>query len=459
MKAILATGLLEPELDREELAHYLQYLYVRPDRTIYRNVHCLPPGHKIVVRDGKARVERYWDLPAPSPLVSQPEAVVEFRRLLESAIQKQLIADVPVAAFLSGGLDSTTITAFASRRHPGLRTISFGFEGQLSELPFARDAAKRFGTDHVEIEENRVDVGDLLLEMARVYDEPFADSSNIPTYLISKAAREFAKVVLTGDGGDELLAGYSYWYGPIADMRLAEGTSAAVRTLLRVSSALCRRLHLPFPARLMRLERGARYRKQHGSAERAHRAQQQFFSDQELRALGLKPVIDGLWPEIEASDDVDWAMRADLRRYLPGDILVKTDRASMAHGLELRAPFLDVDLATFCISLPSCLKLNQGVDKYLLREACGGEWPDSIGRRSKQGFGAPVGQWLARPDVSELMHEYLERRDRVIYTLLPYDECRGLRRSRDYRAWSLLVLSIWLETHRCSMPLADQALR
>src|SRR5581483_5197252 len=446
IKALLATGLVIPKVDRTQLSHYLQYLYVHPHHTIYSNVYSLPPGRTLVVAHQKVMVRRYWTLPPPKNQVSLAEASEQFRFLLGRAVEKQLVADVPVAAFLSGGLDSTTIAALASKHHPGIRTITFGFSGHNNELPYARATANKYATDHIELEERDVQVADMLIQRSRVYDEPFADSSNIPTYQIAKAARAHAKVVLTGDGADELHGGYTFWYRPLELMQAAKSKSWYELLLLRYATAVARRLGVTLPSELMEEGVGALYRLRFANTLEAHRRQQQFFSDSDIESLGLLPERDNLWPEFQAADEIDWAMRADVVRYMPGDILVKTDRASMAHGLELRAPFLDVEIASFCISLPASLKIADGSSKRLLREAFSSLWPREVQQREKQGFGAPVAEWLRRDDVRKLREEYLDKCTNRIYSILPFDRCVRYVRRNDYKTWALLVLSIWLES-------------
>ncbi|MEW5961407.1 MAG: asparagine synthase (glutamine-hydrolyzing), partial [Chloroflexota bacterium] len=219
IKALLASGLVEPVLNRAALAHYMQYLHVHPYQTIYQNIYTLPPAHSLHYEDGQLAVERYWSPPELQPKIELDEAIEQFQVLFDRAVASQLVADVTVGAFLSGGLDSSSIVVAASRHQARLKTFSFGFEDGISELPFAKGVADLYQTDHTELADNHVDIGELLVTMQAVYDEPFADSSNIPTFLISRLARQYVKVVLTGDGGDELLAGYTFWYKPLIFMQ------------------------------------------------------------------------------------------------------------------------------------------------------------------------------------------------------------------------------------------------
>ena len=445
IKSLLASGLVRPKLNRRALGHYLKYLYVNPNETIYSNVFTLPPAHTLSFREGRLEVRRYWDLPAGAEPVSEREAVEEFRRLFERAVEKQLVADVPVGAFLSGGLDSSSVVAVASRSYPRLKTFSFGFRDSLSELPHARAVAEMYGTDHVEMEDEGEPISDLLVEMARVYDEPFADSSNIPTYLISRAASRHGKVALTGDGGDELLGGYAGWYRPLWEMERGaaypSGTASLVWRAMRVSSAL----GLRSPESWGQITRGVGLRRQYESIALAHAKQKEVFDDAELSRLGLDAGSAAAANGTRGAGGVDDAMRMDLCDYMPGDILVKIDRASMAHGLELRAPFLDVELASFCVSLPSRLKITARDEKWILRRSFAEAWPESIRAKEKCGFGAPVDRWLERPDVAALKSRVLDDPRHALFSLIPFGASREASARGDYRTWALLVLGLWLE--------------
>lgn len=457
IKAILASGLVNPVLNREAVAHYLKYLYVHPLQTIYRNIHVLPPAHVLRVRNGSLAVERYWSLPETQGEMGIAEAAEEFDRLLDRAVARQLVADVTVGAFLSGGLDSSTIVACAARHQSQLKTFAFGFEDAISELPYAREVAELYGTDHTELLDRGTDIADLLMGMQDVFDEPFADSSNIPTYLIAKLAREHVKVVLTGDGGDELFGGYSSWYRPLVHMEKSARVKQFSRMFLVMAKAASRSgwsVGRQWGHRL----RGMSYQGRYNGIVEAHRDQQSYFSDDELVTLGLPPATKPAMAAIARSGgSVDDAMRMDIGDYLPGDILVKIDRASMANGLELRAPFLDIDFASFCIALPWSLKISGSEDKIILREAAGRLWPQSLRGRGKQGFGAPVTRWLARPSVRRLKEEYLGERTKSIFSLISREDSRPIVMQNDYRTWALLVLSLWMERHRASFSIGGGA--
>lgn len=450
LKAVVASELFEPVLSEESLLHFLRHYYVHPHRTIYENVQALPPAHALLWRDGELRTWRYWELTPTDESLELGEAAERFRELMERAVRRQLVADVPVGAFLSGGLDSSTIVAAARDQGRGLRTFSFGFDApRFDERPFARAAADLYQTDHRELTPGDVDLALLTRRVPEVYDEPFADSSSMPTYLICAAARRELKVVLTGDGGDELLAGYTR-YGRLLRMEETAGPGLWPPLFQRIARRVLGRVGLGHLADALPPSDGALLRRRYGRLSRANDGLLTFFDDQLLARLWLggsfsPAVTDGY-------DTVDGALRHDLTHYLPGDLLTKIDRASMAHGLELRAPFLDVDLASFCISMPQRLKIRHGTTKLLLREAYAESWPPELRRRGKQGFHAPRNDWLRTPPFDVLKEEYLRSPGRKIYDFLAFPEVAPLVERNNHRTWSLLILSLWMESHRFRYP-------
>lgn len=449
IKAILASGLVKPILNKHSVVHYLKHLYIHPNTTIYTNIHTLPPGHTLGYNNNGLCIKRYWQPPEINPLIGLDDAIVQFKFLLEKAIERQLIADVPVGALLSGGVDSTTIVALASKHVKKIKTFSFGFGSEKNELPFAREVARKYNTEHIELEDHHADIGEMLLAMRDIYDEPFADSSNIPTYLITKLASKYVKVALSGDGGDELFGGYAYWLKPLLVME-NERESASIWKLLLFKTI----------AKLMRNGywnnhyRGIAYATRFSSIAEAHRAQNTYFNAKELSSLNpsfINVEQDNYsYPHL-ITNTVNDALYMDLQDYLPGDILVKTDRASMANGLELRTPFLDIDFSSFCISLPRSLKITEEEDKIILRKTCADLWPESIRQRQKKGFGAPVNKWLAQESVQQLKKHYLENPHQEIFGFISFKHSRPFVRENTYRTWVLLVLALWFEKHKPSI--------
>ncbi|MDB5330387.1 MAG: asparagine synthase [Phycisphaerales bacterium] len=406
IKAILASGLIAPRIDPVSVDAYLGLFYVPPGRSIYANVHPLSPAHAMKWSGGEATTDCYWRPRFGGSGISEPEAVEQIRTLLTRAVRRQMVADVPVGAFLSGGLDSSTIVALMSRESSQpAQTYAVGFGDLINELPFAREVARACHSDHHELQMD-IDVPAMLSAMADVYDEPLADSSNIPTYLVAEYARRHVKVVLSGDGGDEIFGGYD-WYTKLLDARPDgdwwENHVASASGLLFDRSALWGDGRQPPAAAAVR----------------------------EVYRPGA--YVAGM----------DRASHFDVACYLAGDILMKVDRAAMAHGLETRAPFLDADLADFVLGLPWQMRFQGGRLKHLLREACEDLWPASVRGRGKQGFGAPVRHWLENPEVGA-MWDRVTRPDSPLLALLP-----GLPKVapelRPQRKWSLLCLGLWLE--------------
>jgi asparagine synthase (glutamine-hydrolysing) len=282
--------------------------------------------------------------------------------------------------------------------------------------------------------------------MQEIYDEPFADSSNIPTYLISKAAAQHLKVVLTGDGGDELLGGYSFWYRHLFDIENAASFNGYRKILLSYTARIAQKAgnsYFPFLQQQQAvLAKGRR------EAHAIHAEQNTYFSSSELKELGFAGAGNSTYNYSFAYEGtVTDAMKMDIENYMPGDILVKTDRAAMASSLELRAPFLDVDLATFCISLPYALKLNYKEEKIIAKQAFGNMLPENIIKRRKQGFGAPVTSWLQSPSLQQLKNEYLRNSSKKIFDLIDFGQTQKIIQEDNYNTWILLVLSLWMEKH------------
>jgi asparagine synthase (glutamine-hydrolysing) len=446
IKAILASGLVEPVLNLQAVSHYLTRVHLHPSHTIYTNVHVLPPAHVLRFQDGRLGVERYWQPPEVLEGIVMEEAVERFRHLFEVAIQKQLVADVPVGVLLSGGVDSSTVAAVASQRQPGVRTFSFGFkEGVENELPFARGIAERYQTCHFELVDDHADIPALLQRMQTIYDEPFGDSSNIPTFLICELARRHVTVALGGDAADELLGGYLFWTRQFLG---APPSAVAPRSSPSKMKSLMQRL-----ARWLGGRQQAETPAGSPLVRRYSDGFRNYFTIEDLHLLGLSVESGHLMDYSRyRRNTVDDMLRFDTDLYLPGDILVKTDRASMANSLELRAPFLDVDLASFCLSLPGNLKVDADREKLLLRQAYEPMWTPEIRGRSKQGFGGPMTAWLQTPAMSAMKRDVLGDRRQRIFSVLDFDGVQTFVERNTQQTWSLLVLAIWMEEHVCSLP-------
>jgi asparagine synthase (glutamine-hydrolysing) len=446
IKALLASGLLVPKLDLQSVDAFLAFGYVPPDRTIYKNVHTLPPAHYLEWDGSRASVARYWQPRFNPQEISLDAAAERMRELLHQAVRRQMVADVPVGAFLSGGHDSSTIVALMQQetRQP-VKTFSVGFGDYINELPYARAVADLYRTEHHEIDLGAPPVTELLERMATVYDEPFRDPSHIPTYLISQYARQSVKVVLTGDGADELFGGYA-WYPVMAASTEVSATwlkwfiLRCVSRLIGNHAAALQRNSSAMGLALRFPQTWDRYVNQltvNNETRRRWWGNRSAEADLYFPGKYYKPPA-----EVAGMNEV---LHFDLLSFLPGDILVKVDRAAMAHGLETRAPFLDRDLVEFALSLPSTLKVKDGETKVLFKHALKQYWPPSLHKRGKQGFAAPFQVWLGFPEIMALQHRVFADGSKL-RELLP-----GVRPEqqnvRNYEAWNLLTLGLWLERH------------
>jgi asparagine synthase (glutamine-hydrolysing) len=466
MKALEAGGArLDPAA--EALPFYLAYGYVPGAATFVREVEKLPPAHALLVgSDGGERMWRYWRLEWRSGEGKAESAPGDVRTLLKSAVERRLVADVPLGAFLSGGIDSSIVVGLMSEltREP-VRTFSLGFadDPEYDETSFARLAARRFGTRHTEftVEAHHVE---LLDDLVAAYDEPFGDSSAIPTYLVSRLTREHVTVALTGDGGDEAFAGYARFLGAVLAERVP-------RPVVSIGRALSRAL--PYPSNFRHPLRRAR---------RFFEAAALPAEERTLRWVGyLRGHVDALVRrDVLDRVDVD-SLLEPLRRplrehdgggsagasgrpsalarqlalnfetYLPEDLLVKADRCSMAHGLELRSPFLDTELLRFAASLPDCRRIRRGRLKVLLKDAFADLLPDEIRTRGKMGFGVPLPLWL-RTRWRGVFEERVLDPSAPLWRWLRPEPVRDLWREHQERRadhghalWALLTLSTWLE--------------
>ena len=453
IKSIITVGLISPKISLTSIDAYLGFGYIPPDRTIYSNVQTLPPGHYLKWKDGKLSIDRYWQPILHTQQISLDDAGEHLHELLHQAVTRQMVADVPVGAFLSGGLDSSTVVALMQMQSDKpVKTFSVGFGKHINELPYARAVAKKYETEHHEIDLGTPDVAGMLLRMAEVYDEPFADTSNIPTYLISEFARQHVKVVLTGDGADELFGGYSWKY-PMLVKSGKVPDSMVIWIMLRSFSKLLRHSWKSLALYSAGCGLAARSpdmwtRQIMQSIYIKKKRRQLLWGERSSEVESFHPGDYYLPPdEVEG---VNQGFYFDLASYLPGDILVKVDRAAMAHGLETRAPFLDRDLAEFALSLPVSLKVEGWNTKILLQEACTRYWPEEVQGRHKQGFGAPIHAWLGFKEVHELQRKVFSKTSRLSQ-LLPGAINKRQRSENIFEDWIPLVLGLWLEKNNVEL--------
>ncbi len=456
LKALLTVPDLAPALDLESLDEYLAFGYIPHPHTIFRGIAKLPPGHVLIWQGGDVRLERYWSLEfAPKLEITAAEAGERTEQLLADAVKVRLMSEVPLGALLSGGVDSSLVVALmAEHSSEPVRTFSIGFEGDpADELPFAREVASRFGTRHTEFTVRPV-LRDVLPRLAWTYDEPFADSSALPSYYVCQVARQAVTVALNGDGGDENFAGYTRY-------RRAAGAEAHARAhagLVRRHFTLA-----PAPAWKRRTQRALR-RLLVPDAEGAVAPDYFDGADRwslyrpEVRAaLEVRrplPVLEAWEAAAALPHPLDRMLAMDSAWYLPDDLLYKMDMASMAHSLEARSPFLDHHLLEFSARLPAAVKCPSGELKGLLKQVAARRLGDAFVRRPKRGFAPPLGKWL-REDLRELAGDLLLGAGRLTADYLDsgaiertWREHASGARNHARRLWALLMLELWFRTHK-----------
>jgi asparagine synthase (glutamine-hydrolysing) len=451
LKCLLEHPGVAREINPQAIDAYLTLGYVPDPMTIYTGIHKLPPGWSLSYRRGKVQLAQYWDFKLRErEQFAEDEALEQLRSMLDEAVRIRLVADVPLGAFLSGGVDSSAVVALMSQHTDRpVQTFSIGYkEDRYDELKYARIAASHIGTDHHELILTP-DLCDLVEDLAWHFDEPFADSSAIPTYLVSKLARNYVKVVLTGDGGDELFAGYTRY--------------AVHRERSKLSS-------LPRPIR-NRIIRRLSYLMPHGAWGRnllyniSLEPMSRYLNDVSLFGELTRPSLysndfaDQLARENSAfklpasfsslEDRLASLLYMDSKLYLPGDILTKVDRMSMAVSLEARAPLLDHKLIELAGSIPAAFKMKGSGGKYIFKRAIEGLVPAEILRRPKQGFGVPVREWIneqLRDQFREVLTEprTLQRGYmNAAYVRLLLDEHERGRRDHSQCLWALFMLELW----------------
>ncbi|HZS25154.1 MAG TPA: asparagine synthase (glutamine-hydrolyzing) [Gaiellaceae bacterium] len=400
IKALLAHPASERSLDRDALGEYLALEYVPAPRSIFAGIRKVPRAHVLTWNDGASTIRQYWDLPyAPDENpASVTEYAEELKRLIWSAVSRRLLSDVPLGAFLSGGIDSSTVVAAMSELLPAgsVKTFSIGFaESSFDESAQARLVARHFATDHHEQTFTPDALLSLLPTIADAMDEPFADPSVLPTYLLSRFTREHVTVALGGDGGDELLAGYPTFFADRVAGLLPRPAALGRRLGPMVRKLPVSTANISLDFKVKRFVRGLA----HPPAER-HAAWLGAFTPAEQQPVLISPPRDPYAPPRRSAATASGRDRTSaltyeyVDGYLQDDILTKVDRASMACSLEVRAPFLDLDLVEFLGRVPSNLKLRRTESKYLLKRAMRGTLPQEIVARPKKGFGVPIAEWL-----------------------------------------------------------------
>ena len=483
LKAILAHPAVKPELDLNALRHYVSFDYVPAPMSIFRGIKKLPAAHVLTVENGEIRTRRYWDIswseraasaagllgngsstnwpPAHAGGSHFAAAAGSLRELLSDAVRMRLVSDVPLGILLSGGIDSSTVAAFAVQHATErVKTFSIGFEeDSFDESKYARKVAKHLNTEHYEDKLSATTAGDLISEIGKWLDEPLSDASLIPTVLLSQFVRKHVTVALGGDGGDELFAGYPMYYAHTVAAKyksvpafLRSGLIEPVVNALPVSTN-----NMSFDYKAKRFVRAAKF----DDVERHHSWFGSFSIDQHKKLFSKEVIaqtdadiyngVRELVSKSDAKNVIEKMQYADINFYLAEDILTKVDRAAMSVSLETRAPFLDPRVGQFAASIPVEFKLKGKNGKVILKEAMKDLLPHDILHRPKKGFGIPIAEWL-KGRLNPLMHEMLAP-ERLMkqglfnadYVLQLIREHESSKASHHKELWTLLVFQLWCD--------------
>lgn len=452
LKALMADPSLRRRVDTESLDCYLTMGYVPGGRCILQGFNKLPPAHalRFDMRTGESEIWRYWQLPkldvdAEKGRVDEASLLEELETLLEDSVRRQLVADVPVGVLLSGGVDSSLVTAMAVRASSRVKTFTIRFPGQgkLDETEHARLIARHFSTDHVELDAQPT-TADLVPQLASQFDEPIVDSSMIPTFLVSQLVRQYCTVALGGDGGDELFGGYGH-YSRMLWMQNRLGLIP--RQLRRAVSATAEQL-LPVGMKGRNWLQGLGVDMKNGVPLIACYfdpvTRRRLMRGQSGWRTPAESIVEGCVPQ--HSDLLQRATRLDFSNYLAEDILVKVDRASMLNSLEVRAPLLDFRVIEFAFGkVPSCLKATPGSKKVLLKRLTARVLPAEFDRQRKQGFSIPLADWLKSGAFREMFHDVLTD----LQSIFDQSTVRGLLKGQDRgfnnseRLFALVLFELW----------------
>jgi asparagine synthase (glutamine-hydrolysing) len=456
LKALLADPSVERRVDLESLDCYLTFGFVPSPRCIIQDVHKLPPAHGLSfdVRSGHYQTWRYWQLPPPIATAGRDEAelIEELEHLLEDAVRRQLVADVPVGVLLSGGVDSSLVTALAVRSKPDLRTFTVRFPGYgaYDETEHARLIARGFNTNHLELEATDPPVAVLPI-LARQFDEPIADSSMVPTYLVSKLTREHCKVALGGDGGDELFAGYPHY----RRLLWLQRRSSRIPRVVRETASSVATLVLPVGFRGRNWTQALSTNLQSGLPHIAAIFDRPTRRHLMSKYRGWRTLGEEVWLErLPVTNDLlQRATRMDFENYLPEDILAKVDRASMLTSLEVRAPLLDYRIIEFAFGkVPSHLKATPVEGKILLKRLAKKLLPRGFDHGRKQGFSIPLGTWLRSGPWQEFFADVLQAAstfDKRVTSQLMSGQAKG--RANHERLFALVMFELWRQEYRMSL--------
>lgn len=452
------------QIDYEAFSAFLYYGNSLGSKTLYKNIHSIKPGSYLLIKDKKVVNLTYWqpeDL-VENSTISGDDAVQEVRSLFENAVKRQLVSDVPVGVFLSGGIDSSAVTAFASKYYSGhLKTFAaaFEFDNGVNELSKARFVADYFKTDHTELFIKGNDLPEIVEQMVYHHDEPFSDAANIPLFLMGKHVKPYATVVLQGDGGDELFGGYNRYfllekYGSGFKREIVKGLAPLFgnfntgnlkgKSILRMLNAFGQKDDAMMMALLLTMDTI-----QNNSANALSSCTKKMVSQYDP-FQHYKDVHD----RFKDKSLLQRMLYVDSQIILPNTFLEKVDKSTMAASIEVRVPFLDNDLVDFVMSLPAGIKLQNGEKKFLLKKALRNIVPDKILDGPKTGFGVPYGNWLKGP-LYEFMNDWLHSNYMRHLNVFDYSILDNMIKTHKnsasaygFQLWKLMNLSIWMENNK-----------
>lgn len=458
-RSLIESGLVKKYIDHDAVNAYLTFGYIPSPLTVYKKVFKLPPGHRLILKGGKIDIKRYWGLDYSKKLnITEEDAASETLRLLKEAVKIRLYSDVPLGAFLSGGIDSSAVVAIMSGLMSGkVKTFSIGFEESgYDELKYARNIAEKYGTEHNEfiLKPKAMEVLPLLVER---YGEPYADSSAIPTYYVSRETKQYVTVALNGDGGDETFAGYERYQAMlVAEMyrrlpgwprRVISGSAELLPDSIDPKNRVRNIKRFFQAAEMPAVSRYLRWISVFDESSK-----DDMYSDAFKSSISGDLPYERIGRYISGShgtDMLDRLLETDVNMYLPDDLLVKVDIASMANSLEARSPFLDHKLMEFAAALPTHYKMKHLVKKYLLKKAIKDIVPAENIHRRKMGFGVPIGNWF-RGELKSFMEDTLLSSDSLNRGYFRPDLVKRMvkehtdkRCDHAYKLWALLMLELW----------------
>lgn len=477
LKALMAYSAFQREIDEQSIPLFLHYQYIPAPRTIFKNTFKLLPGNYILFDGTKISIKQYWSLPPATPALTkcqrydEGELLEQLDHLLSQAVKDRLLSDVPLGSMLSGGIDSSIVAALMQKAsNLPVKTFSIGFqEPGYNEAPWAKQVAGHLGTKHTELYVSPQLALDVIADLPTIYDEPFADSSSIPTLLVSRLIKEHVTVALSGDGGDEQFAGYvRYWITRVMALWQKKIPASLLKSgglfLSRLSIDWVDKVYLSIRDHLPRQFRVANFQDkwqklivqmQYNQLSDFYRTTICLWPAAEINRLTGSELpesrFDSIFKTISFGPVLSQLMHIDQQTYLPDCMLTKVDRASMATGLEVRVPLLDHRVLEFTTKLPEDLKFKDGSGKYLLKKLLSRYVPDRLFERPKMGFGVPIDQWLRGP-LKELLHDYLsqerlrnEGRFNASLVNQKIKEHLNGTNNHHYRLWALLMWEMWRE--------------